>query len=203
MEDLVVRWVRAPRVSSAARTDGTSVVLADGCWTVLNGGNQHKLKVAPLPAFLDKAVEAADVLCPPGEWTHEAGVWTLGTWEVRPIEGGWGVQRIINGASERASRQTFPTADRARRWAELRFDRSEGGLRGPKPRAGSRSAAKLPDVRVTVAERDAANEVLGRLGMSYAVFVRAALDWAEKHVLEERTWRVEQEPAPAFVPADG
>jgi hypothetical protein len=199
--DEVIRWVRAPRVSSAARTDGTSVVLADGIWTVLHGGQQHKLKVAPLPAFLDKAVEAADVLFPPGEWTHEAGVWTLGTWEVRPIEGGWGVLRILNGSSERASRQTFPTADRARRWAELRFDRSEGGLRGPKPRAGSRSAAKLPDVRVTVAERDAANDVLQRLGMSYAVFVRAALDWAVEHVLEERTWQAVQEPEPAFVPA--
>jgi hypothetical protein len=97
---------------------------------------------------------------------------------------------------------SFPSADRARRWAELRFDRSEGGLRGPKPRAGSRSAAKLPDVRVTEEERDAATATLDALGMSYAVFVRASLEWARAYVLSdspEWTVDVEADPAPAFV----
>ena len=95
------------------------------------------------------------------------------------------------------------TADRARRWAELRFDRGDAGLRGPKPRAGSRASFKLPDVRVTEVERDHALSMLVTLGISYSEFVRAALVWAERNVLDGDGWEIEEdeEGNHAFVPS--
>lgn len=80
-----------------------------------------------------------------------------------------------------ASRRTFSSADRARTWADIRFDRAVGGLRGPKPRGGSTSGAKLPDIRVTEEERALAERVLEREGLSYSEFVRAALRWVDAH----------------------
>jgi len=202
MEDLIVRWVRAARVSTATRTDGVSVMLGDGAWWMLKGGQTSRLSgIAPLPSFLDRAIETADVVSPPEPWEHDNGVWVHAGWAVRPEGDGWVVTRSVGSKVERASRQTFASPDRARRWAELRFDRSEGGLRGPKPRAGSRSAAKLPDVRVTEAERDEANAILNGLGMPYAVFVRAALDWANESVLVTKTFKVDEaSDYPRFIP---
>lgn len=202
MEDQITRWVRSARTNTSSRTDGITVTLSNGSWVMVSEGKTEKLKTPPLAAWLDKAIQEADEANPPAPWAFKRGVWSSGSWVIRPDNDGWGVFRALGEGVERASRQSFPSADRARRWAELRFDRSEGGLRGPKPRAGSRSAAKLPDVRVTEEERDAANATLEDLGMSYAVFVRASLEWARRNVLTEGAeWTVdaESEPAPAFV----
>jgi len=202
MESEITRWMRSNRTNTASRTDGVTVTLSNGAWVVVCSGKTDKLKTAPVPAWMDKAIQEADEAHPPDPWTHAKGVWTSGSWVVRPDTDGWAVFRALGDGVQRASRQSFPSADRARRWAEVRFDRSEGGLRGPKPRAGSRSAAKLPDVRVTEEERDAANATLDALGMSYAVFVRAALEWARANVLHtDGEWSADTSPdtTPSFV----
>lgn len=175
------RWVRAARTGEAARTDGVTVILTSGSWMLYSrrSPTAQKLKTPGLLAYLDRAIEEADVAISPAGWEHTGGVWIASNgWAIRPVEGGWGAFRRIKGEEERASRQTFDSADRGRRWAELRFERGEAGLRGPKPRAGSRSASKLPDIRVTEEERVFAEEVLTKLGVSYSEFVRAALQWA-------------------------
>lgn len=175
------RWVRASRTGEAARTDGVTVILTSGSWMLHDrpGRLPQKLKTPGLLAYLDRAIEEADAAIPPSGWEHTGGVWIAKNgWAIRPVDGGWGAFRRIKGEEERASRQTFDSADRGRRWAELRFERGEAGLRGPKPRAGSRSASKLPDIRVTEEERVFAEEVLTKLGVSYSEFVRAALQWA-------------------------
>lgn len=198
MEKDAVRWVRSARVNMANRTDGLGVLLLANSWVLMmSKGAQRKLKTPPIAQFLDKAIEEADLLMPPAPWKHADGVWSVGSWTVKPCDGGWCVVRTMNDREERASRQVFPSADRARRWAELRFDRTNRGLRGPKPRAGSRSGAKLPDVRVTEAERDAASATLNRLRASYSEFVRAALAWADSHADEWELVLIDD--APRFV----
>ena len=174
-----VRWVRSPRSGEAARTDGVTVTLTNGSWhlsaSALRDG-PRKMKTPGLVAYLDRAIEEADSTILPAGWTLTAGVWNAANgWSARPVDGGWGVFRPVKGTVERASQQTFDSSDRARRWAELRFERGEAGLRGPKPRAGSRSASKLPAIRVTEEERAFAEETLSGLGVSYSEFVRAAL----------------------------
>lgn len=194
------RWVRSARTTTAHRTDNLTVTLNTTSWVVVTGGQTVALSVLPLSTFIEKAIEAADEAFPPAPWSITDGVWRAGAWLVRPDASGWLVEREIGGGAERASRQTFASADRARRWAELRFDRSEVGLRGPKPRAGSKSGAKLPDVRVTDAERELADRVLEAIGLPYAVFVRAALEWANRHVVTDSTWCVTRGDEPTFVP---
>lgn len=194
------RWVRSARTTTAHRTDNLTVTLNATSWVAVTEGKTVALPVLPIATFIEKAIEAADEAYPPAPWSIVEGVWKAGAWSVRPDASGWLVEREIGGEPERASRQTFPSADRARRWAELRFDRTEVGLRGPKPRAGSKSGAKLPDVRVTEAERHLADSVLESLDMSYAVFVRAALEWAKRYVVEERVWGVTRGEEPTFTP---
>jgi hypothetical protein len=197
------RWVRAPRIPAATRTDGLTVTFENGCWEVISQGQVSALDTPSITSYLNRAIEEVDEKHPPAPWAFSGGVWRANLWEVRPDGGGtWGVYRILDGKEERASRQPFPSADRARRWAELRFDRGDAGLRGPKPRAGSRASFKLPDVRVTEAERDHALSLLVKLGLSYSDFVRAALGWAEEHVLEDGGWAVEHDDTStwSFVP---
>ena len=198
------RWVRAPRIPTATRTDGLAVALDQNHWVLLVQGVPQMLRTPGGSSFLERAVEEADETFPPAPWTFAAGVWTAGVWQVRPNgDNTWGVFREIEGTVEQASRQPFPSADRARRWAELRFDRGAARLRGPKPRAGSKAACKLPDVRVTEEERAHAMDVLGRLGLGYSDFVRAALSWAETHILtEDGRWCVgeQEEGGSMFAP---
>lgn len=197
------RWVRAPRIPAATRTDGLTITFENGCWEVIRQGQVEALTTPAITSYLNRAIEEVDGNHPPAPWSFSGGIWRANVWEVRPDGSGtWGVYRIIDGKEERASRQPFPSADRARRWAELRFDRGDAGLRGPKPRAGSRASFKLPDVRVTEAERDHALSLLVKLGISYSDFVRAALGWAEDHVLDADRWCIEQDDGGtwSFVP---
>ncbi|NDD28452.1 MAG: hypothetical protein EB084_09340 [Proteobacteria bacterium] len=198
------RWVRAPRIPAATRTDGLTVTFENGCWQVVLPGSVETLSTPAVASYLNRAIEEVDEKHPPVPWAFSGGIWRAGVWEIRPNgNGSWGIYRIIDGQEERASRQPFPSADRARRWAELRFDRGDAGLRGPKPRAGSRASFKLPDVRVTEVERDHALSMLVTLGISYSEFVRAALVWAERNVLDGDGWEIEEdeEGNHAFVPS--
>ena len=198
------RWVRAPRIPAATRTDGLTVTFENGCWELIRQGQVEPLTATPaITSYLNRAIEEVDEKHPPFPWSFTGGIWRANLWEVRPDGSGtWGVYRVIDGKEERSSRQPFPSADRARRWAELRFDRGDAGLRGPRPRAGSRASFKLPDVRVTETERDHALALLVRLGLSYSDFVRAALVWAEDNALDGGGWTVEEDVdgTHAFVP---
>ena len=182
----MVRWVRALPTRSASRTDGIAVAFDQNRWLLMAQGTTYVLRTPGFSQNLDRAVDDADQFFPPAPWTFTEGVWSFGVWQIRPnADGTWGVFREVEGTVEQASIQLFPSADRARRWAELRFDRGSSRLRGPKPRAGSRASEKLPDVRVTEDEKAHAMAILGRLGLGYSDFVRAALVWAEAQVLAE------------------
>ena len=178
------RWIRNLAANEAERTDGFIVKLRGTQWTVAKGGKTKVLPTEPFPAYLDRAVHVVDQHFPPPRWRFDENRWISGNWVIFEAgEGKWKVQRLDNqGALTNPTRQEFQSADRARVWVDLRRDRANIGLRGPKPRAGSPAKAKLPDIRVTVEERDAATLILGRLGLSYSAFVRAALEWAETNV---------------------
>lgn len=188
-----VRWVRAPRIPSATRTDGISLLLREGKWIANAHGTSRELQTPPVSYLFERALEEVDETFPPPMWTHRDGVWVADLWHVVPEgDGSWSVYRNIEGIMDRASQQSFQTADRARRWAELRFDRGAQSLRGPKSRAGARSMEKLPDVRVTASEREQAILLLEQHDISYSQFVRAALAWVEENVGEGMPWRVER-----------
>lgn len=187
----VTRWVRSRTSQKAARSDGPFIVFRSGTWACWLGENRaKKLRTPGLLSYINRAIEEVDALYPPQGWALTDGIWRSGAWSVRPVENGYGVFRILRGSEQRASRQTFDFADRARMWAELRFSRGDAGLRGPKPRAKDRATAKLPDVRVTDEERRLAETVVEELGVSYSEFVRAALHWAQDSVLAEKAWVV-------------
>lgn len=194
------RWVRAQQTRSAARTDGVGVLFDQSRWVAVVQGEVHVLRTPGLGQNLERAIEDADEAFPPAPWTLVSGVWSADLWQVRPnADDTWSVFRDLDGTTVQASTQLFPSADRARRWAELRFGRGCARLRGPKPRAGRKADAKLPDVRVTEEEKAHAMGVLSELGLGYSDFVRAALTWAQTHVLAEGSgWRIERQKDNSF-----
>ncbi len=193
MEDFNSKWRRDSKAGSALRLgDKASLVLTDVGWRVTTKGEVHEVSAAPSISSLEEAITMADVFHPPEGWTHKEGHWLRDGWHVRPENGGWYVYRTKEEDVERASVQEFASADRARRWAEVRFDRTGTNLRGPKPRAGRKSTCKLPDVRVTEAEKSAAMDFCDELGVTYSQFVRAALRFARENItqypLDEDDW---------------
>tara|TARA_B100001778_G_scaffold331431_1_gene335823 strand:+ start:2899 stop:3705 length:807 start_codon:yes stop_codon:yes gene_type:complete len=193
MEEFNSKWRRDSKAGTALRLgDKTSLVLTDEGWRVTTKGEVHSVAAAPIPSSLEEAITMADVFHPPEGWTYKEGHWLRDGWHVRPEQGGWYVYRLKDKAVERASVQEFASADRARRWAEVRFDRTGTNLRGPKPRAGRKSTCKLPDVRVTESEKAAAMDFLKELGLTYSQFVRASLRFARDNVtqypLDEDDW---------------
>ena len=189
------RWLRTPRTAHATRSDGIVVWHEGSGWHITVRGEPCAfIPEEATPANLEYCIGKADEVNPPEPWVLEDGVWKASVWRVLSSDGlTWGVFRDLNDKLERASRQPFLTADRARRWAELRFDRGSAGLRGPKPRAGARAKAKLPDVRVTVDERDRVLSVLERAGLSYADLVRASAYWVEENIVGSNAgWEVER-----------
>ncbi len=197
------KWRRDVKTASALRLgDRMSLVLGPKRWRVTLPSGITQVIPAPASASaLEEAIQVADALLPPPGWTHHDGVWSRDGWVVRPGSTGWYVYRTMNGKSEQASVQEFPSADRARWWAEVRLDRTGTNLRGPKPRAGRRSNCKLPDVRVTESERIATLALLEDLGLTYSQFVRASVRFANQHILHG-TWEVEKEDLPTFAPSD-
>ena len=183
------RWIRSSEV--AERPDDRGRVLKkEDDWIYILGRRMKQLDGAE---SLEQAIEHADQFRPPGQWGYVPTEykWIRESWEVRYEGEGWTVWRVKPGEEEmtQASVAIHPSADRARRWVELRLERTEGNLRGPAPRAGKASTAKLPDIRVTPEEREQAFELLKQLDLSYADFVRAALTFAEDR-LDGGDWQV-------------
>jgi len=183
------RWIRSSEVAERP-DDGGRVVKKGEDWIYVLGRRMKRLVESET---LEQAIEHADQFRPPGKWAYAPSdyKWMRSLWEVRYEGEGWTVWRVKPGEEEmtQASVAVHPSADRARRWVELRLERTDGNLRGPAPRAGKASTAKLPDIRVTPEEREQAFELLTQLGLSYADFVRAALTFAEDH-LDGGDWQV-------------
>jgi len=185
------RWVRYSRRHTAVREDGLTVVLEGFQWVTRLNGKSKLLTTEGAPAFLERAIREVDEKIAPRHWRFVEGTWIRENWKlVEGTDGEWGIFRASyrKGDYVPASSRRFPTADRARAWCDVRMDRGEAGLRGPKPRNGLRATAKLPDVRVTQEEKDHALDVLAKIGLSYAEFVRASVLWAEENV--GVAWRV-------------
>ena len=198
METENSRWIRSTEV--AERPDDRGRVMKKGeDWIYVLGRRMKRLEQAET---LEDAIEYADQFRPPGLWGYvpEGFKWIRPSWEVRYEGEGWTIWRIKPGEEDftQASVAVHPSADRARRWVELRLERTDGNLRGPAPRAGKASTAKLPDIRVTPEEREQAFELLKQLGLSYADFVRAALTFAEDH-LDGGDWQVSKTDSGAKV----
>lgn len=179
-------WIRQTRKLHAQRGDGLRLVLTDRGWLVQTF---HDLSLEPfivpgVPAFrdaIDDAIEALDCQYPPENWTApttERPWWQLDAgdgWKVFPAETGWVVDRRVEGEWERASVKVFPTGDRARRWAEVRKDRTGNSLRGQPTRSDVAASCRLPDVRCTEAEREEAKALMAALDTTFSQFVRDAL----------------------------
>jgi hypothetical protein len=168
-------------------------------WTAFVGSESVILS-AEADADLDAVIDLVDQIYLPEGWHYEtAGSqrWLRPGWACEPDEQGtWRVLRTdVPGVPEGAlgvpaSSKTFKSADRARRWAEVRLDRTTLNLRGPRPRATQRANMTLPDVRVTESERGAAVALATRLGMSYSDLARAALDLVARETSENGRLRI-------------
>ena len=192
MSDINTKWSRVPKSASALRGDRLSLVLTDDGWQATHKGKVHTIKAPPIADALEEAIAMTDrTLMPPG-WEHDAGNWMRDGWRIQPQGSGWNIYKTTDENDAKASVRDFTSADRARRWVEVRLDRTGTNLRGPKPRAGRKSNCKLPDVRVTESEKAAAMERLKELGLTYSQFVRASLQFAEEHLAGDYAhWKVE------------
>lgn len=186
------KWTRHPKTESAVRADRLSISLSEKGWVATSGEAAHPL----VADSLETAVVEADMAFPPAVWEYAKGHWSRPGWDVSLEDDGWGIYR----GAEKASVRAFETADKARFWVELRLDRTSTNLRGPKPRAGSRSTSKLPDVRVTPDEREEAGAITKSLGMTYSEFARASLAFAREHVMGGEYEVQERDGALRFVP---
>lgn len=174
-------WTRNPKSRTAFRgcgVDALTLVRDETGWAAFQSGSLLFRVDTEAPDDLESVIVQVDLLSPPTGWTVETpDTWTRGPWICQRGEVGWSVS-----SPSVKVRQPFSSCDRARKWVDLRTDRT-GGLRGPRSRRDTRSDRTLPDVRVTSEEREAALLLARRLGMSYAALTRAALVFVEK--LEE------------------
>jgi len=119
---------------------------------------------------LDTAIEQADLIFPPEDWTAESeNRWTRGAWACVRVETGWMVEHPRGRMKQR-----FASCDRARKWVDLRVDRP-GGIRGPRLRTDAPALCTFPDVRVTQEERGKAMKLAKSLGLTFADFLRSAV----------------------------
>lgn len=188
-------WTRYPRTKTAVRGEnGDRITLMQqrGQWIAFVGKEQVVLD-AGLTLDLDDAVDLVDKIYAPDGWNYEtaSGAWLRPGWScTSDAAGEWHVYRSdVPGAQPgeegvAASSKTFKSADRARRWAEIRLDRTTLNLRGPRPRATQRANMTLPDVRVTGPERTSAVDLASRLGLSYSDLARAAIDLIRRECVE-------------------
>ena len=195
-------WTRYPRTKTAVRgADEVRITLMHqrGQWTAFVGSESVILS-AEADADLDAVIDLVDRIYLPEGWhleTSGSKRWLRPGWACDLDEqGAWQVLRSdVAGVPEGAlgipaSSKTFKTADRARRWAEVRLDRTTLNLRGPRPRSTQRANMTLPDVRVTEGERGAAVALATRLGMSYSDLARIALDLVERETCENGRLRI-------------
>lgn len=166
-------WSRYPKNSTAFRGYGAGsliLVKAENGWRLFDSEKNELALDVSHEDQLETVIESVDLLHPPAGWTRlDHRAWVKGEWNVSLGAAGWRVSH-----PRCSTRQVFRSADRARRWAELRFDRG-GGARGPRCRADTRATKTLPDVRVTEAERKDALDLAAELNLSFAELVRAAL----------------------------
>ena len=180
-------WTRYPRTKTAVRGEnGDRITLMQqrGQWIAFVGKEQVVLDAGP-GLELDDAVDLVDRMYVPDGWTYDmdAASWRRPGWAcLQDPQGAWKVYRSDmpgeqdGGEGIPASAKSFKSSDRARRWAEIRLDRTTLNLRGPRPRAKQRANMTLPDVRVTEVERTSAVELAAQLGLSYSDLARAALE---------------------------
>ena len=188
-------WTRYPRTKTAVRGEnGDRITLMQqrGQWIAFVGKEQVVLDVS-LTLDLDDAVDLVDKIYTPDGWSYDtaSSTWLRPGWSCTPDAAGeWRVYRSdVPGAQAGeeavvASLKMFKSADRARRWAEIRLDRTTLNLRGPRPRATQRANMTLPDVRVTEAERASAVDLASRLGLSYSDLARSAIDLIRRECVE-------------------
>ena len=171
-------WTRNPKSRTAFRgcgADALTLLRDETGWSVFESGSLLFRVDTDTPDDLDSVIVQVDLLSPPAGWTVEApDTWTRGAWICRPGETGW----TVSSPAVKV-RQPFSSCDRARKWVDLRTDRT-GGLRGPRSRRGTRSDRTLPDVRVTSEEREAALLLARDLSLSYASLARSALKFVKK-----------------------
>lgn len=195
-------WTRYPRTKTAVRgADEGRITLMQqrDQWTAFVG-TESVILSAEADADLDAVIDLVDQIYLPEGWRCERGphvTWVRPGWACEQDESGsWRVLRtdvpgVPAGAlGVPASAKTFKSADRARRWAEVRLDRTTLNLRGPRPRATQRANMTLPDVRVTESERGAAVALATRLGMSYSDLARAALDLVARETSDDGRLRI-------------
>jgi hypothetical protein len=169
-------WARDYRKNTAKRPDGVEIARApDGEWHRSSGDRLSGM----LGLTLDEAIELYDRRDPPAGWKLVSGrTWVAIGWVITKEEQGWQVKRASAAESDVriATKTFFKTADRARRWCELRNDRAGARLRGPLPRTGQRANVNYPDVRCTPVERAAALDTASRLNLSFAELSRLSID---------------------------
>lgn len=190
-------WTRYPKTRTAMRgSDGDRITLMlqrDG-WVAMVGSKTHLLDTSA-QVSLDDAIDFIDQLFLPEGWSYEAGPhqmspvrWVREGWVCWSEDGtSWRVGRPAEKAAQPidvasippATSKVFRSADRARHWAEVRLDRTNTNLRGPRPRAEQKALKTLPDVRVTVDERARAVALADRLGVSFSDLARAAIRFIE------------------------
>lgn len=199
-------WSRYPRTNTAVRGDSgerITIMGQRGGWVAMVGTNSVMFDPGA-EASLDDAIDVVDTLFPPPGWTRSddcrtlhAEEWSRVGWTVAKGEDGpWRVWRSASPSDDaarvQATTKTFKSADRARKWAEIRLDRTSANLRGPRPRAADRAVRTLPDVRVTEQERADAVALAERLGLSFSDLARAALTFIKAHTEAEGTVQLER-----------
>lgn len=166
-------WTRYPRNLTAFRGHGTgSLVLAksETGWHLFDHAKSALALEAEASLDLERVILAVDFLYPPEGWNRvDDERWVKGEWTVLFTPAGWKVQH-----PKSSTRQIFRSADRARKWVDLRADRA-GGTLGPRCRADTRASKTLPDVRVTEAERADAVNLAAEMNLTFSELVRASL----------------------------
>jgi hypothetical protein len=181
-------WTRYPKAKTAVRgsdDERVTLMLQRGGWVCLIGTQSHYLEASETLS-LDAVIDLVDQIFLPEGWTFSnvegPPTWTRPGWTVWALpDGSWHVGRPEEGSSVPTSTTSkfFRSADRARHWAEVRLDRTNTNIRGPRPRAEKRALFTLPDVRVTEDERVAAVALAKRLGLSFSDLARAALKFID------------------------
>ena len=167
-------WTRYPRNSTAFRGAGDRALVLikkpDGLWQLSQVGGSSLTVDAPDTASMEEVIEVVDLVYPPEGWTRlDHTSWQRGDWLCVQGTSGWRVQH-----PKHSTRQVFRSADRARKWIDLRHDRP-GGIKGPRPRGNVRATKTLPDVRVTAEERERFTSLAARLNVTFSDLVRRAL----------------------------
>jgi hypothetical protein len=128
---------------------------------------------------LEQAITCVEQHIEIPNWTVErketTSHWRSDPWLVIHSEDGARVYRT--DMQQRATSQVFRNADRGRAWAESRFHRGTGSLFGRGFRSQKKSDVSLPVVRVTEEEKSKALGVAAQYGVTYAQFVRMAVDF--------------------------